>query len=139
MKPRNLEEVKREVKSLRDSLGMPVDAKIKDLVIGLRRWGINTSMSCEGHLKEGLPYPWVEIDKADIARVIRILQLWWQGKDKNIPASVQPRWVIKAFANVIRIMPEDKKSRSLEEMQEDAIAFGKFLQKLPDDYFEKSS
>jgi len=142
MKPRNLEEVRKEVEELRDSQGEPIDPKIKDLVIGLRRWGIKTVRSCEGHSegdysKEGLPYPypWVEIDKADIMDIIRILQHWWQGKDRNIPSTGQPRWIIKAYAGVIKIIPEDKKSRTLKEMQEDAVAFGKFLQTLPDDYF----
>lgn len=137
MKPRNLEEVKKEVDRLRDKLDLEIDEKIKDLVIGLRRWGIETTASCEGHSDGGLPYPWVDIDPTDLARIAKILPHWWFGKDKNLPASDQPRWIIKPFAGVIRILPEDKRSRSLEEMQEDAIAFGKWLQQLPEDYFNK--
>jgi len=46
MKLRDLEEVKREVEEIRDESGKRVDEKIKPLVIGLRRWGINTEFSC---------------------------------------------------------------------------------------------
>jgi len=137
MKPRNLEEVRKEVERIRDKMGMPIDPKIKELVIGLRRWRIETLGSCEGHLEEGLPYPWVDIDPKDILRVAKIIAHWWSGKENLHPATDQPRWVIKPFAGIIRIIPEDKKSRSLQEMQKDAIAFGRYLQQISKDYFKE--
>lgn len=140
MKARNLEEVKREVESLRDGLGMPVDAKIRDLVIGLRRWGVKTSMSCQGHGHyDRHPYPWVMVDiesPDDLFNLVQILAIWWKDKDKGASREAGSLgWVIEAGPRAVKIFPEDKKSRTLKEMQEDAVAFGKFLQTLPDDYF----
>ena len=135
MRPRDLEKVRKEVERIRDRLEMPIDPKIKDLVIGLRRWGIETTASCEGHLNHGYPYPWVDIDRKDLEKITRIVGIWWSGKDKDHPATDQTRWVIKPFATFVRIVPEDKKSRSLKEMQKDAVAFGKYLQTLPDNFF----
>ncbi len=140
MKPRNLEEVKREVKGLRDSLGMPVDAKIRDLVIGLRRWGVKTSMSCQGHYDRH-PYPWVMVDiesPNDLFNLVQILAIWWQGKNLGHPRGPESlSWVIEAGPKAVKIMPEDKRARNLEEMQNDAIEFGRYLQNLPEDYFKE--
>ena len=44
-----------------DRLGMPIDRGIKKVVIGLWLNGIETTGSCQGHLRQGLPYPWVDI------------------------------------------------------------------------------
>lgn len=134
LKPRDLTQVRAEVEQIKDRLGKEIDAKIRDLVIGLRRWGINTLGSCEGH-QDALPYPWVDIDPKDIQKAAIILSHWWPGRDENRPAADVPRWVLKPFAGIVRIIPEDKHSRKLEEMQEEAMRFGKWLQELPDDYF----
>jgi len=40
---------------------MPVDGKIKPLVAALRWHGFPTTMSCEGHMDRGNPFPWIEI------------------------------------------------------------------------------
>jgi len=45
-----------------DGLGRPIDKKIKEVVIALNMSGIKTEASCEGHLKHGFPYPWVDIE-----------------------------------------------------------------------------
>lgn len=138
MRPRDLEEIRKEVEAIRDSKGEPVDEKIKDLVTGLRRWGIGTESSCEGHLDHGLPYPWIDIPRGNLEDVSRILGVWWSGKDKQLPAENNPRWVIR-IAGTIRLIPENKDAASLQVLQEEAIAFGKFLQQIPDDYFKRKS
>ena len=138
MKPRNLDEVRKEVEAMKDSKGEPVDEKIKDLVIGLRRWGIKTEFSCEGHLDHGLPYPWIDILRGNLEDVSRILGVWWSGKDTQLPADDNPRWVIRVAATV-RLIPEHKDITPLQILQEEAVAFGKFLQKIPSDYFKRKS
>lgn len=55
------QDVVSEVESLTDRLGMPLDPGIKKVVIALRYCGIDTYMSCEGHMERALPYPWVAI------------------------------------------------------------------------------
>ena len=132
---KNLAEIKKEVEDIKDRLGKPIEPGIKDLVIGLKRWGIETEMSCEGH-EDGLKYPWVDVSLGSIRNLIKILGIWWEGKEKRVPACNQPKWLIKAFAGMVRIFPENKRTRSLKEMQKDAKSFGKFLQEIPNNFFE---
>ena len=55
------EEMEAAVDLIRDGCGMPIDTKIKEIVIALNLLGVETSQSCEGHLNWGFPFPWVEI------------------------------------------------------------------------------
>lgn len=133
---RNLTEVIKEVETIKDSLGKSIEPAVRDLVIGLRRWGIETEMSCEGH-EDGIKYPWIDVSLKSVQQLVKLLGIWWKEKENNIPASDQPKWLIKSFAGMIRIFPEDKEIRSLQEMQEDAKNFGKFLQEIPDNFFKE--
>lgn len=58
---RAYDDIAKEVDAITDDLGLPIDAGIKKVVIALRLWNFPTDGSCEGHLSNGLPYPWVEI------------------------------------------------------------------------------
>lgn len=49
------------VDRLVDRLEHPVDAGIKEAVIGLRVFGINTTASCEGHAERAVRAPWIDI------------------------------------------------------------------------------
>lgn len=57
-----LEEAYIKADDLADKLGMPIDKKIKSLVVGLWVNGIDTTGSCEGHTKWGESFPWVDIE-----------------------------------------------------------------------------
>lgn len=50
-----------EVSRLTDKLGTDVDAGIKDTVVALRLYDINTTGSCEGHIDRGSAAPWVSL------------------------------------------------------------------------------
>lgn len=52
------QDMRRHVAQLTDKLGMPVDKKIVDTVTALRLLGLETSMSCSGHIRRftGGPY-----------------------------------------------------------------------------------
>lgn len=120
-----LESARREVDSLCDRLGKPLDEKIKELVIGLRCHGIRTIASCQGHLDHGLPYPWVDVEK----HYLGILLKWVARENRpNLPNGKKNlnTWVIKPVAGSYRLIPEDK-NLPLEEMQEKAEEFGFFL------------
>ncbi len=60
-----LSQIKKDVDSLTDKTGEPIDANIKHAVIALRYAGFNTTASCEGHQDHGFPYPWVEMQYDD--------------------------------------------------------------------------
>lgn len=137
IKTRNLKEIKRKVEQMRSGLGIPVDEKIKPLVIGLHFCGIKeTTFSCEGHLDHGVPYPWVDIPRKYAERVAQVVA--WQNRPK-LPNGRQNEniWVIRPRPKTqLRLIPENK-DLPLEELQKQAIEFGIFLQNLPDDRFPK--
>src|SRR5579885_3888264 len=45
-----------------DGMGCPIDEGILETVVVFHLLGIPTCQSCEGHLHEGLPYPWVDFE-----------------------------------------------------------------------------
>ncbi len=51
-----------QVDTITDGLGMPIDPKIKPLVIALNALDFPTNMSCEGHLHRGQPTPWISFE-----------------------------------------------------------------------------
>lgn len=129
-KTRPLAEVAAEVDQIRGSDGNPIDAGIRSLVIGLRRFGIRTVMSCEGHHDANFfSFPYVDVDKRDIALLMDLLRrqnhLCVDGKSKE-----QNWWVILSyFIHEVRIIPHDLR-RPLAQLQRDAEEFGHFLQTL---------
>lgn len=53
-----------DIEGTTDGLGKEIEKGIFDVVVALNALQVNTSQSCEGHLKEegrGFPFPWVEI------------------------------------------------------------------------------
>jgi hypothetical protein len=61
-KEKHWEEMTKKVDSITDGLGLKIDAGIKKTVIVLNLLGFTTKASCEGHLDEGLAYPWVDFE-----------------------------------------------------------------------------
>lgn len=54
--------LKKRADEIRDALGMPIDKEIKEPVIMFNAVGLQTRMSCEGHLDHGLPAPWIDVE-----------------------------------------------------------------------------
>ena len=54
-------EVEAEVEQIGDKLGKGIDDGIKPAVKGLMANGFKTTMSCEGHLDHGFPWPNIDI------------------------------------------------------------------------------
>lgn len=57
-----LDEIRKNVNETGDGLGKPIDSGIKETVVFLNALGITTTGSCEGHIKEGLPWPWIDTE-----------------------------------------------------------------------------
>lgn len=55
------EEKLKHLDLIRDRLGQPIDQGIKETCAAFIVNGLPTTQSCEGHLNEGVPYPWVDI------------------------------------------------------------------------------
>lgn len=58
--PTSWEEAEIFAGRLTDQSECPIDAGIVKVVAALNLLGFCTSQSCEGHLDEGLPYPWID-------------------------------------------------------------------------------
>jgi len=57
-----LNSIREKINQLTDKLNEPIDEGIKDAVVMLNAFGLNTSQSCEGHIeKDRISAPWVEI------------------------------------------------------------------------------
>jgi hypothetical protein len=122
-----LEEAKREVERLEQQGPLPIDGRIKPLVIGLWRWQVKTTNSCQGHKDEGWQYPWVRIRLGDAGKATVILAEWHYRSDrKPLQWVIEPAWEPK-------IRPAET-DQDLEFLQKEAISLGKWLQKLPQDF-----
>lgn len=45
-----------------DGMGCPIDEGILEVVVSFNLLGLRTCQSCEGHLDDGLPYPWIDFE-----------------------------------------------------------------------------
>lgn len=55
-------ETENSLRQITDELGCPIDEGILETVVALNLLGLPTCQSCEGHLDDGLPYPWVDFE-----------------------------------------------------------------------------
>lgn len=111
-----------EVSTIVDKQGTPVDDGIKALVAALRMHGVDTVVSCEGHLDHGLPYPWVRFDEEDCALIADLVSLC-QG-DAEFPV----RWwtILPVGYGRCDLVPW-KIDRPLAELQADAAELARRL------------
>lgn len=116
-----------ETERMKRNMEKCLEPKIKPLVIELNRLGIKTSQSCQGHNDRGDPYPWVNFQKEEWGKVLKIVQ-WYNTKGRGILF-----WEILPIA-FIRIKPTRKnntdKPFTLEELQESALHFAKKISEL---------
>lgn len=133
-KPRSLKEIVAEVEAITDRLGHPIDERIKPLVIGLRRFDLRTTMSCEGHRtkdQKGFRYPWIDVDSKDVRILMKLVQrqnapIRMDGKrNKNM-------WVILPFLmDEVRLIPHDIR-KPLWRLHQDVTEFAEFLNEVAD-------
>jgi len=60
--PSTWEEAEDFAHHLVDGIGYPIDEGILEAVVALNMIGLHTCQSCEGHLDDGLPYPWIDFE-----------------------------------------------------------------------------
>lgn len=91
---------------LRDGLGQPLDPAMRRPVAGLLRWGVETQSSCAGHLKRGLPHPWIMVAKTSQARVEDLLS--------RAPCSL---YLHEAGPDAFLLLPEERSLRGRAEFR----------------------
>jgi len=124
LKKRDFRETRKEVEEIKN-----LEEGVKELVIGLRMWGIYTVESCEGHLSEGSsrkPYPWVSIALSDLIRATHLLYAYSDYCYlNNIPKKVT--WVIEPSISPI-VRPAE--IAPLKVLQEEVKKLGLFLREV---------
>lgn len=101
----------------------------KEFIIGLARWEVNSVGSSQGTF----PGPWVLLELKDMEKVMRIIGTWNALAEEN--SNPQVRWIIRPQFNP-QLIPSwhDIKSLDPEQIRENAMKLGKWLQKLPVDF-----
>jgi hypothetical protein len=93
------DELAEKFSRITDKTGRPIDEGILETVVALNALDITTSMSCEGHLDHGLPYPWIDVgissyargyDAPEIQQLILRLRELRREQDKDI--KMQQLW-----------------------------------------------
>ncbi len=56
-----LHKIEKDINKITDGLGLEIDPEIKNTVKFLIAHDFSTYGSCEGHVDNGLPYPWIDI------------------------------------------------------------------------------
>lgn len=120
------QESKEIVDRLADGLGMPIDEKIKYLVAAMRMYGVRTTMSCEGHLDRGSPYPWIRFDAEDVYLVGALINIKGIGKKRTVREIIESHWVMEPHGKEWVTIPRHP-SRPLEILQADAHEFAASL------------
>lgn len=138
----------KEVEKIEIRRKRKIDPKIRPLVMGLRKWRIETKMSCQGH-EDRFPFPWIDISLQDTGKLLAICG-WYNLKER--PFLEKIKWVILPWYNIqkrltlkkirwamlsmtwpsgeisIRLVPQG--NAPLRKLQESAIEFGKYLQEI---------
>ncbi|HLZ62234.1 MAG TPA: hypothetical protein VKR06_35255 [Ktedonosporobacter sp.] len=60
--PAAWEQAEAFTRRITDGMGSPLDEGIVETVVAFNLLGLRTCQSCEGHLDDGLPYPWVDFE-----------------------------------------------------------------------------
>ena len=79
-KKSELERIKQRVEGRVDKLGKGIDEKIKDTIIFLEAFGINTWQSCESHLDYGTYGPYIDIESKEVSKLKKRLE---EAKNEN--------------------------------------------------------
>ncbi|MDQ2902785.1 MAG: hypothetical protein M3Y81_04435 [Chloroflexota bacterium] len=62
------------MRRITDRLGCSIDEGILEIVVALNLLGFPTCQSCEGHLDDGLPYPWVDLETDEFPTFRQMLE-----------------------------------------------------------------
>ena len=80
---RHWDEIAEHVEHIVDKLNNPVDDGIKEGIIALSAFDINTVASCEGHLDGGVAGPWIDVEAKRPAELIARAKELLKDKDGN--------------------------------------------------------
>jgi hypothetical protein len=100
----------------KDKLGLEMDPQIIRPVAALNRFGVETIMSCQGHLDRALPFPWIMIPSSHVENtqmLIATLPYW-----TIVPNKLQPIFGGKDTFPLNSLVPSANKTRLIKWQQE---------------------
>jgi hypothetical protein len=125
-------EVSEKFSRVTDKLGTPIDDGIFDTVVALNILGFVTSMSCEGHLDHGLPYPWVDVTNKKDDLFLHLSKFYERrvvGFDSIITIDASGR--ISSQGGVyLYLPPENMRQTRMKEYQDEMREFTSFLKSI---------
>jgi len=128
-----------------DGMGKRIDTGIMGVVLGLNAHGIRTTMSCEGHLDHGNPYPWVWVPTEDQGKLVEVLNAFNHANEEEgqramdrmpviVCGFVEGECVLQSFGAACQNERDPKlKTERLAEYQREMQCFAVFLR---DKFFE---
>lgn len=141
---KSYERIAKEVDGIVDELGLPVDEGIKRAVIALRLADIHTHASCEGHIEDGLLYPWILIEgpkqegsawkkanRFEREKVTSLLNDFYHSHTSEHPLILQDQGIFGAFRiqSVYWHQKDAVKPDDLENYRDEMNAFADFILK----------
>lgn len=72
--PTSWQDAEALVRRMTDGMGCPIDEGILETVVVFNVLGVPTCQSCEGHLDEGLPYPWIDFETDEFPAFTQALE-----------------------------------------------------------------
>ena len=131
MKPvRDITVLRRKAAAIKD-----LDKGIKDLLIGLWRWGVETEESCEGHVFRLIPFPFVRFPDKDKENVETIPRAY--GKcDWEITRALNGSAYYLVHPRIIKGKYKPYYILRLRGYHRTAKQLGEWLQDIPDDFFD---
>lgn len=122
-----------------DGMGRPIDTGIMGVILGLNAHGMHTTMSCEGHLDHGLPYPWVWVPVEDQSELTNMLTAFnhenpeegYEAMDRMLIilcSFIEDMCMLQSFGACCQNEREPKlKAKKLKAYQQEMQAFAIFL------------
>lgn len=134
------DKVKSEIETAADSLGYKIDAGIKDPVVALNAFEINTGQSCEGHLDSGMSAPWIRIESPNEPeeRFINQNEIFEKvAKKYNMPVEEAKRMFnVDAYWEAMHECANNGETKDYQKWKEES---GKLLyttKKILDDFYK---
>jgi hypothetical protein len=137
---RQWDSVRSEIENTADALGYEVDEGIKEPVIALNAFGINTHQSCEGHLDHGISAPWISIEAPDEPeeRFVGQNDIFEKvAKKYNLPIEDVKRWHNEdAYREALREFSENGETENYQKWKERSRKLLYIIWDILDDFYK---
>lgn len=112
-KAKEWDEKMKEIEMTVDALEKRVDKGIKECVVALQLFDINTSASCEGHLDHGIAGPWIDVEDKEAFKLRAQLKRLTTQEESNILRKAITHKNLKERQKLLILLDEFYKGREV--------------------------